>query len=178
MLGASLGMKARNITYKSGQICQSNAHLFEGVSNSTSKLLAYKGARQILGQNNRGLLALDYGCGLGDSTKFVSSFGFKTIGVDHDPHMVRQARNKNSGIPFAQVYGSKLPFGPNSFDLVYSSFVVLELPNMSVLNHYFDAAYKVLKPGGRMVVLTSNPEIAARSEDRSHHQQPKACATQ
>ena len=73
--------------------------------------------------------------------------------------MIKQARKNFSEIGFFPVIGNQTPISLRKFDLVYSSFVTLELKNKKELINYFKNSYKVLKEGGQMIVLTANTEI-------------------
>jgi ubiquinone/menaquinone biosynthesis C-methylase UbiE len=74
-------------------------------------------------------------------------------GVDLSPEMVRIAQAKVPGVTFEPADASRLPFPDGSFDLVYSNFVVehLERPPAA-----FAEWHRVLRPGGSVVVVTSN----------------------
>ncbi|MFK7822565.1 MAG: class I SAM-dependent methyltransferase [Oligoflexales bacterium] len=158
---ATRGTAPKIPVYKSGVVNASNASVFNGVSTSVSKHLAYKGVVSLLQfDRDQKKLALDFGCGLGDSTKLLSNLGFKTVGVDHDPQMIYKARRIHGDFSkFISVSDESLPFDDDTFDLVYSSFVVLEISSLESMVEYFEKAYEVLKTNGKMVVVTSNPEI-------------------
>ena len=54
--------------------------------------LAFRDLPEILARHVRGRRALDFGCGAGRSTRFLSRLGFDAVGVDISPEMIRLAR--------------------------------------------------------------------------------------
>ena len=79
--------------------------------------------------------------------------GYRVVGLDLSPHMGRQAerRLRRAGFTPHLVRGTAqaLPFAPGSFDAVLSTFptaFILEPPTIA-------AVYRVLQPGGRLVVV-------------------------
>src|SRR5262245_19579662 len=76
--------------------------------------------------------ALDLGCGAGRSTRLLQDLGFETTGVDISPSMINAARQQDSrGTYCLSLRGIALPFADASFDLVFSSWVLVEQSNRS-----------------------------------------------
>jgi demethylmenaquinone methyltransferase/2-methoxy-6-polyprenyl-1,4-benzoquinol methylase len=108
-------------------------------------------------------LILDLGAGTGDLTfaavKALQGNG-RAIGLDVSFPMLRFAQRKKPGAPHGGraefVRGSALrcPFRAHVFDAVITAFV---LRNVSDLSVFFEDAYRVLKPGGRLVSLDMFP---------------------
>ncbi len=94
---------------------------------------------------------LDAGCGLGLYMRRFRDFTEHVYGVDVDREKVREARETLSLVQCASA--ERLPFAANSFDIVFSH---------EVLEHVDDdveavrEAYRVLKPGGRLVIFAPN----------------------
>jgi SAM-dependent methyltransferase/uncharacterized protein YbaR (Trm112 family) len=105
----------------------------------------------LLARFERGLY-LDVGCGLLPEPVYMQRARQLTF-VGIDPIQLSAERR----FPFAQAYGDFLPFGGSCFDGVLFS---------SALDHVFnpqqalEEALRVLKPGGKLVILT-----AIRRED-------------
>ncbi|MBJ8342032.1 methyltransferase domain-containing protein [Antrihabitans sp. YC3-6] len=100
---------------------------------------------------------LDIGCGPGNFTGWFGSQTFPgglAVGVDASHQMLHRAVADNSGPAVAYVRGDaeNLPFADGIADAVSC------LAALYLINKPFDAIeeiYRVLKPGGRIVILTS-----------------------
>ncbi|MFQ5682007.1 MAG: ubiquinone/menaquinone biosynthesis methyltransferase [Candidatus Binatia bacterium] len=106
---------------------------------------------------------LDLGTGTGDLALMAAreiSENALMVGLDFSPEMLRLARAKRDRSPHGHsiVYlqGSALvpPFKDETFDAIMSAFV---LRNITNLNLFFHQAYRLLKPGGRVVTLDMFP---------------------
>ena len=101
---------------------------------------------------------LDFGCGNGAQTvEFIGS-GCRITAVDIDQRDLDvlkdylQSNNLNSIVP-VRYGGSTLPLDSGSFDLIVSYEVIEHVQNES---QTLDELYKVLKPGGEMVISVPN----------------------
>jgi demethylmenaquinone methyltransferase/2-methoxy-6-polyprenyl-1,4-benzoquinol methylase len=114
--------------------------------------------------NGRSAVVLDLGTGTGDlalaAAKEIGDGG-RVLGLDFSLKMLRLAQAKMKGAaPYGFrtlcVLGSALepPFKEQTFDAVMTAFV---LRNISDLNLFFVQAYRLLKPGGKLVSLDMFP---------------------
>lgn len=92
---------------------------------------------------------LDIACGTGTSTLPLAKTGATVVGVDFSPEMIAEAGRKHPRIEFRQADAMKLPFGDDEFDAVTISF---GLRNVQDPKQALAEMYRVLKPGGRLVV--------------------------
>jgi ubiquinone/menaquinone biosynthesis C-methylase UbiE len=111
----------------------------------------------------RGVLhALDAGCGTGFLAFELAARGHHVTGVDFAPAMLAEARRKASergvSIRFEEADAEQLPFMAGSFDLVISRHVLwtLQHPEAAI-----DEWIRVLRPGGRLVVVDGQFEAGA-----------------
>lgn len=97
---------------------------------------------------------LDFGCGAGRNIPFLSEFG-RVTGVDTSEKLVSAAREKHSNVVLSD---GILNFKANTFDFVFSRFVLVELSPSIILSVLKDI-YKVLKVGGSYVFVTGNSDL-------------------
>ena len=94
--------------------------------------------------------AVDLGCGTGSYTVSLRQQGLSVMGVDISERMLDVARRKSSGdIVFVQSDLRRLPFASEQFDLAICN-VVLEF--VSDPGAVLSEAYRIVKPGGRLIV--------------------------
>jgi len=102
---------------------------------------------------------LDLAGGTGDMTAlFRNRVGEKgqVVLSDINAEMLTRGRDRllddgiTSGVEFAQIDAEKLPFPDNSFDCVCIAF---GLRNVTHKDEALKSMYRVLKPGGRLIVL-------------------------
>lgn len=112
---------------------------------------------------------LDLGCGTGDLTISIARLSGKAvevIGLDYSPPMLTRAREKavRSGVAekvtFLHGQATRLPFPECHFDTVGISFAFRNLTYKNPLREpHFAEVIRVLKPGGRYVIVeSSQPE--------------------
>jgi ubiquinone/menaquinone biosynthesis C-methylase UbiE len=106
-----------------------------------------------------GLDALDVGCGTGFISFELVARGHRVTGIDFAASMLEEARRKatesRAPIRFEQGDAENLPFGACSFDFVVSRHVLWTLPHpVAAVVEWV----RVLRPGGRLVVLDSQSD--------------------
>ena len=92
---------------------------------------------------------LDIAAGTGTSSVALAHTGARVVAVDFSAGMIEEGRRKHPDIEFIQADARKLPFGDNEFDAVTISF---GLRNVNEPKIALDEMYRVLKPGGRLVI--------------------------
>jgi ubiquinone/menaquinone biosynthesis C-methylase UbiE len=106
--------------------------------------------------SREGLDALDIGCGTGFLSLELAGRGHRVTGIDFAPAMLAEARRKAAerafAIRFEQGDAEQLPFAPGSFDLAMCRHLLWTLPHPEAA---IDEWIRVLRPGGRLVVIDS-----------------------
>ena len=107
-------------------------------------------------------IVLDVACGTGDLSLALTKGGrARVIGTDFCRPMLEIAAKKTDSaekiLPFAEADALKLPFADQVFD---ATTIAFGLRNLSSTKVGLSELYRVLKPGGRVVVLEfSDPVI-------------------
>ena len=108
-------------------------------------------------------LVLDLGTGTGDlALTAARRLGSKTkvFGLDFSLEMLRIAHAKKKKDPYGHkavyILGTALepPFKDGAFDAIMTAFVLRNIPDLSL---FFVQAFRVLKPGGRLISLDMFP---------------------
>ncbi len=92
---------------------------------------------------------LDVAAGTGTSSAAFARSGAHVVALDFSPGMVAEGRRRHPQLEFVEGDAEKLPFGDDEFDAVTISFGLrnVEHPKVALAE-----MYRVLKPGGRLVV--------------------------
>ena len=108
--------------------------------------------------DNSSATVLDVACGTGDlSIELQSHAAARVIGTDFCRPMLAVAAGKSADIPFVEGDAMNLGFSDDSFDAVTIAF---GLRNLSNFSDGLAELHRVLKPGGKLVVLEfSSPVI-------------------
>jgi demethylmenaquinone methyltransferase/2-methoxy-6-polyprenyl-1,4-benzoquinol methylase len=97
-----------------------------------------------------GSRALDVATGTGDLAAELARRGASVVGLDFSESMLELARRKAPGVEFVQGNALDLPFADGEFDAVTVGFGAR---NFSDLERGLAELARVLRPGGRLVIL-------------------------
>jgi SAM-dependent methyltransferase len=101
-----------------------------------------------------GAAILDVGCGTGFLSLLLARLGYTVTGIDLSGPMraeaLRKAREMGLAIDVAEGDAEAPDFAPHSFDAVISRHLVWTLPDPAKALRAWE---KVLKPGGRVVII-------------------------
>ncbi|TAE59268.1 MAG: methyltransferase domain-containing protein [Nostocales cyanobacterium] len=101
---------------------------------------------------------LDVGCGIGGSSLYLSEkFNAHVTGITLSPVQAARATerateaNLGGKCKFQVANAQEMPFGDNSFDLVWSLESGEHMPDKT---KFLQECYRVLKPGGTLILVT------------------------
>lgn len=132
---------------------------YASLDNSGTAFLAFKRIPALVKQYAVGKKTLDYGCGSGSSTLFLNEIGLDVEGVDINQAMLKEASQLNVKTPFHLIKSAQLPHANNTFDLVFSSFVLFEISTKSELSCVMNEIYRVLKKDGLFIAVTGSEAL-------------------
>ncbi len=92
---------------------------------------------------------LDIAAGTGTSAASLAKSGAEVVAADFSPGMIEVGRRKHPAITFVEADAMNLPFTDGEFDAVTVSF---GLRNVEDPKRALAEMYRVLKPGGRLVI--------------------------
>lgn len=122
--------------------------------------LIFRDLPAILADHVRGRRAVDFGCGTGRTSRFLTGLGFRTVGLDISRQMVDVARDRDPDGDYLVIqdgdFSSLLQFGN---DLVLSAFTFDNIPGHDRKVRLFSGLRRLLHSEGRLVNIVSTPEI-------------------
>lgn len=117
-------------------------------------------SRLALGSANDGIV-LDYGCGPGKvALRMAETYGVSVIGVDISAHMLGIARRRRSHprIRYELIHDARInTLQDSSVDAAISCYVFINIADRRRLLEIATEVHRVLRPGGRYVLLDTNP---------------------
>jgi toxoflavin synthase len=124
----------------------------------TSYEVSFRAAADIIGDLTNKTV-LDFGSGAGRSAKFLLSLAAASvIGLDHNETMIAEAsKEKITGAKFISIK-RLFPLAAESVDFAFSSSVFMEMGSLDDISQAFKEIYRVLKTGGKFVMIVTNPE--------------------
>jgi SAM-dependent methyltransferase len=102
---------------------------------------------------------LDVGAGFGFFLAALEKAGYEASGIEISHHAVEQARRRTRGQVVEQGAEAPFPFPGDSFDAVTLLDVIEHLQDYGAT---LESCRRVLKPGGRLFVITLNAHSLAR----------------
>ncbi|MEK7192143.1 MAG: class I SAM-dependent methyltransferase [Patescibacteria group bacterium] len=129
--------------------------LLEGKQDTYQKEVILPGILKLLNLQKRESV-LDLACGQGFFSRELFQRGASVTGVDVAPELIQIARKRSDKkIRFEVGSAAKLSFlKPKSFDAVI---LVLAIQNIDPINGVFKEARRVLKDGGKFVLVINHP---------------------
>jgi ubiquinone/menaquinone biosynthesis C-methylase UbiE len=133
--------------------------LFKGTANAMRRQALPPLAEAFKGRDQRKLRLIDLGCGTGRFIDFVKQAWprLPTLGLDMSEAYIHHARRhlkRWSRIKFIVANAEAIPARDNTCNAVTSIFMMHELPPKA-RRAVFDEAARVLRPGGRLILVDS-----------------------
>ncbi len=107
---------------------------------------------------------LDIGCGNGRLYSFFKDRGADYSGIDNSTELIKIAACKNPDASFAIGDALFLPFDDGVFDLAVSLAVLHHIPSEICRQKFFKEAFRILRRGGRLIVLVWDLRLATMIE--------------
>lgn len=109
---------------------------------------------------------LEVGCAQGAALRFLSgrfAFAQAPAGLDASREALRRGRRLSGdrSLPLVTATASRLPFAPESFDLVLAAHIVRHLSDEGLFRFLFEAE-RVLRPGGLVALWEFAPTASRR----------------
>ncbi|HVX50288.1 MAG TPA: methyltransferase domain-containing protein [Chitinophagaceae bacterium] len=109
----------------------------------------------------QGAAILDVACGIGETSRLLHKHfeNVSVTGADLDNSLVQAARAQTPpglAVNFVAADASYLPFNDNSFDMVFSRYLLMHVPEAAVILREMK---RVCKPGG--IVFAQEPDISS-----------------
>ena len=104
----------------------------------------------------RRVKALDVGCGVGCTDRYVAGAFGELHGVDVAAEAVERARRDNPEVQYAVSDGSSLPYSDGGFDLVFAICVAHHVEPVDRPRWAAELA-RVVRPGGVVALFEHNP---------------------
>lgn len=122
-------------------------------------LIGYPKALEIM-EPVKGKTVLDYGCGTGKVSRILRDKGAMVIGVDISRPMLDIAgQNDAAGINYRHIGSGGMDFIEDALiDEALAAFVFCNVASREEVLAIMKAVFRVLKPGGRLVLLNANWE--------------------
>jgi tocopherol O-methyltransferase len=119
---------------------------------------------------------LDVGCGIGGSSLYLADkFGANATGITLSPVQAARATERSLAMNLSQktrfmvANAQEMPFEDNSFDLVWSLESGEHMPDKT---KFLQECYRVLKPGGTLIMVTwchRNTDKSQLTADEQKH---------
>jgi SAM-dependent methyltransferase len=109
---------------------------------------------------------LDVGCGEGSRLNTLLPKNKSGWGIDISSDAISKAKVQYPNHRFQVSNGTKVPFADNYFDLVYSAFTLEHTTKPKI---FISEMFRVVKPGGRVIILCPNYGAPNRRSPVSDH---------
>lgn len=134
------------------------AKLYANLDITGTQFLAFRDIPLLISTYLKGSQTLDYGCGAGKSTMFLKSLGLLVEGVDINCDMIKIAQQKDKHGIYLPINSGELKYHNNTFDLVFASWVLMEVSTKDEMRKIVSEIYRVLKIEGIFITIVCTEE--------------------
>jgi ubiquinone/menaquinone biosynthesis C-methylase UbiE len=134
------------------------AKLYSKLEITGTQFLAFRDIADLVHKYVNGAATLDYGCGAGKSTLYLKSLGLNVKGVDINKEMVSLAQLADPRGAYQVISSGKIASIDSSYDLVFSSWVMLEVSSKQELLKITQEIQRVLKNDGIFIMVVCNKD--------------------
>jgi SAM-dependent methyltransferase len=110
-------------------------------------------------------LTVDLGCGEGRAGRLLVDLGYRVVGVDRAPTMLRASAAASSEVPVVMADAARLPFPDGSVALVVSC---MSLHDIDDFAGAIRETARVLDRDGQLCIAVVHPFITAQDDDTVH----------
>jgi ubiquinone/menaquinone biosynthesis C-methylase UbiE len=154
LFATSIGYSLDEVSYS-----QENAKKYAKFGIEGTSWLSFRDVPFYVKKYVKGKKTLDLGCGAGRSTWFLKSLGLDVVGVDICEQYLKEAVFIDPNTHFFLLEKGKIPSIENSYDFVFSSFVLIMIPTKEELQNTVKEVCRVLKKDGIFIVITGSEEM-------------------
>lgn len=134
------------------------AEYYSRLSITGTQFLAFRDIPKLINKYVTGINVLDYGSGAGKSSLYLKSLGLNVDGVDINQEMVKHAKDLDPNGKYKIINSAEIPVEDNYYDLVFSSWVLMEVSNKQELLKITREIARVLKVDGTFIVILCNKD--------------------
>lgn len=126
--------------------------------------LGYRDIPFLLKKYVKGKKAIDFGCGTGRSTRFLKTQGYNALGIDVSKEMLAQTLNNAEDTShYLHIQNSHIPVMNDSYDLIFSCFVLFTIQSKQELYETFMEIHRCLKKGGIFIAVTGTENLYSKN---------------
>ena len=151
-------MTAATTSWQADETCEG----FEAYRDLPEQLLGYENVFRALGLDRGGArVVLDYGCGPGKvARRAAHRFGVRVHALDSSIRMLELATRMRPHplVEYSLVEDDRAPFLPDgAVDGAMACYVFINTAQEARIQRVAEEVFRIVKPGGRFVVLDTNP---------------------
>lgn len=120
--------------------------------------IAFRDLPELIKEHVNGQKVLDYGSGAGKSTLYLKSLGLDVNSVDINKEMLKAAKIRDPKGSYQLIDSAVIPAPDCTYDLVFSSWVFMEIGTKKELFSVIQEIHRVLKVGGVMIAVVCSED--------------------
>jgi SAM-dependent methyltransferase len=107
---------------------------------------------------------LDAGCGIGHISKYLSDYGFKTIGIDLSPQMIQKANELYPGVSFEVADMRAMRFSDGCFSCVLALYSIIHFDYQAIGDVFKEINRVLISGGGFLLSFHLGNEVITHQE--------------